>query len=90
MKVSWIDHGQYGRILGPFLVRCNVSLPEIMKMKRFGYLVRQNIGDPGSIKLRNVFSLISVMPKLLQLPYGIKKTRAHVPLLSQVRKNKIS
>ncbi len=48
-------------------------------MKRFDYLVRQNIGDPGSIKLRNVFPLISVLPKPPQLPYGVKKTTFSCP-----------
>ena len=51
-----------------------------MKIKRFDYLVRQNIGDPGFIKLRKVFPLISVLPKLPQLPYGVKKHLFHVPL----------
>ena len=27
----------------------------------------QNIGDPGSIKLRNVFPLISVLPKIFSI-----------------------
>ena len=31
------------------------------------------MGDPGSIKLRNVFPLVSVLPKLTQLPYGVTK-----------------
>ena len=51
-----------------------VSLPEIMKMKRFDCLVRQNIGDPGSRKLRKVFPLISVLSKPPQLTYGVKKS----------------
>ena len=50
-----------------------------MNLQRFGYLVRQNIGDPGSIKLRNVFPLISVLPKLPQLPYGVKQTTFSCP-----------
>ena len=48
-----------------------------MKMKRFDNSVRQNIGDPGSIKMRNVFPLNSVLSKLSQLPYGVKKTSFH-------------
>ena len=42
--------------------------------EKFDYLVRQNIGNPGSTKLRNVFPLISVLPKLSQLQYGVEKT----------------
>ena len=42
-------------------------------LKRFDYLVRQNIGDPGSIKLRTIFPLTSVVPKPPQLPYGATK-----------------
>ena len=38
------------------------------------YWVGQNIGDPGSTKFRNVFPLISELPKLPQLPYGVKKS----------------
>ena len=33
-----------------------------MILKRFGYLVRQNTGDPGLMKFRKVFPLISVLP----------------------------
>ena len=50
-------------------------------MKRFDYFVRQNIGDPGSIKLRKEFPLISVLSKPPQLPYGVKKSVFHVPLV---------
>ena len=57
----------------PFLVHWNVSLPEIMNYKRFDYSVRQNIADPGSISMRNVFPLIPVLPKPPQLPDGTKK-----------------
>ena len=42
---------------------------------KIGYLVRQNIGDPGSIKLREVFPLISVLSKPHQLPYGVNKIK---------------
>ena len=55
---------------GPFLVHWNVSLPKIMKMKRFYYSVRQNIADPGSIKLRTIFPFISVLSKPPQLHMG--------------------
>ena len=41
-----------------------------MKMKRFDYLVRQNIGGPGFISMRNAFPLIPVFSKPCQLPYG--------------------
>ena len=44
-------------------------------MERFDYLVRQNIGDPGSIKLREVFPLISVLSKPPQLPDGVNKNK---------------
>ena len=64
---------------GPFLVHWNFSLPEIMKMKRFDYLVRQNIGDLGSIKLRKVFPLISVLPSL-NCNMGSTKQLFYVPL----------
>ena len=40
---------------------------------------RKNIGDPGSIKMRNVSPLIPVLPKLPQLPYGVKKTTFSCP-----------
>ena len=43
--------------------------------QRFDYLVRQNIGDPGSRKLRKVFALMSVLPKPPQLPYGANTNR---------------
>ena len=43
-----------------------------MNLKRFDYSVRQKIGDPGSISVRNVFPLISVVPKPPQLQYGAK------------------
>ena len=49
------------------------------EMKRFDYLVRQNIGDPGSIKLRKVFPLIAVLPKPPQLPYGVNKSDFSCP-----------
>ena len=47
---------------------------------RFDYSVRQNIGDPGPIKLRTIFPHTSVLSKPPQLPYGAKKycfTQAH-------------
>ena len=44
------------------------------EMKRFDYSVRQKLGDPGPIKLRNVFPLISVLSKPLQLLYGTNKS----------------
>ena len=53
-------------------------------MKRFDYLVTQNIGDPGSIKMRTVFPLISVLSKSPQLQYGVKKQLCHVdPVFSR-------
>ena len=55
-------------------------------MKRFDYSVRQNIADPGSIKLRKVFPLISVLPKLPQLPYGVKKKHFVMSPFFQVTK----
>ena len=42
--------------------------------KHENYSVRQNIADPGSIKMQNVFPLISVVPKPPQLPYGVKNS----------------
>ena len=50
-------------------------------MERFDYLVKQNIRDPGSIKLRTIFPLISGLPKLSQLQCGIKKALSHAPHL---------
>ena len=51
--------------------------------------MRQNIGDPGSskLRLRNVFPLISVSPKLPQLPMGSKKNFSP-PHISQGKKTK--
>ena len=57
--------GQYGKCGRPFLLHSNVILPTIAKMQKNVYRVRQNIGDLGSIKLRNVFRPISVLPKSL-------------------------
>jgi len=54
-------------------------------MKRFDYLVRQNIGDPGSIKLRKVFPLISVCQNSLNCQMGSKNPVFHVnPVFFQV------
>ena len=39
------------------------------------YSVRQKIGDPGSISIRNMFPLHPVTPKLPESPYGAKKTK---------------
>ena len=44
------------------------------EFEKVAYLVRQNIGDPGSRKLRKVFPLISVLSKPPQLQYGVKKS----------------
>ena len=67
--MSWRDPGQYGGFWWPFLVHWNVSLPEVMNFKRFDYSVRQKIGDPGSIKMQNVFPPIPVVPKPHKLQY---------------------
>ena len=88
IKVSWIDPGQYGRFWGPFLVHWNASLTKIMNLKRFGYLVRQNMRDPGFISMLNVFPLIPVVPKPPQLPYGANKTIRRHPTVPALTKNK--
>ena len=43
------------------------------------YLVRQDIGDPGSIKMCKVFLLISVLPKPLNCHMGSTKTTFPCP-----------
>jgi hypothetical protein len=45
-----------------------------MKMKRFNYLMRQKIEDPGPIKLRTIFPHTSVLSKPPQLPHGVNKS----------------
>ena len=47
--------------------------------------MRQKIGDPGSIKMRNVFPFISVLSKLPQLPYGGPRKLATLCHLVPVR-----
>ena len=41
---------------------------------RFDYSVRKKTGDPGPIKLRNIFPHTSVLAKPPQLPYGPNKS----------------
>jgi hypothetical protein len=43
-----------------------------MDSKRFDYSVRQKIGDPGPISMRNMFPLHPVTPKQPESPYGAK------------------
>ena len=74
IKGSWIDPGQNGWFWEPFLVHWKVSLPKNMKMKRFNYLMRQKIEDPGPIKLRTIFPHTSVLSKPPQLPHGVNKS----------------
>ena len=58
-------------------------------MERFDYLVRQNIGDPGSTKLRNFLLLISDLPKLPQLRNGVNKNNFVMsPYFSRLKNNK--
>ena len=45
-------------------------MSEIMDFNETHYSVRQKVGDPGSISIRNMFPLISVTPKPPESQYG--------------------
>ena len=50
----------------------NPRMSEIVDFNENHYPVRQKIGEPGSISIRNVFPLHPVTSKPLESPYGAK------------------
>ena len=48
-------------------------MSKIMDFNETLYSVRQKIGDPGSISIRNMFPLQPVTPKRPESPYGAKQ-----------------
>ena len=76
--VPWDPMGPHGVPWGPHGVPMasmeNPRMSEIMDFNGTHYSVRQNDGSTGSISIRNMFPLHSVMSKRPESPHGAKKT----------------
>ena len=72
----WVPMGPHGAPMrlpwSPWASMENPRMSKIMDFNETHYSVRQKIGDPGSISIRNMLPLHPVTPKRPESPYGAK------------------